>query len=238
MHGKLSKGLFYALLLPTTALFCILGIVSLLLPLKFRYWLVTRWSYYFIHSARKLCGLNYKVAGQENMPKPPFVIVCNHQSMWETLFMQLILPQQTWVLKRELLWIPFFGWGLATLAPIAIKRGSPTALKSMLKQGKKSLDNGICVLVYPEGTRLQPGQQKNYAKSAAILAQTAQVPILPIAHNAGNFWPKGPWIKQKGIISVHIGPPICPENHNNPTMLIEKARQWIEKHKQQMDPKG
>jgi 1-acyl-sn-glycerol-3-phosphate acyltransferase len=228
---------FYLGIIPATVIIATSGWLCAPLPAPWRYIIITSWSRFFIFWAKTSCGLRYKVIGKSNLPKAPFVVLCNHQSMWETIFMQVLLPPQSWVLKRELLWIPFFGWGLALIKPIAVSRSKLSDIKVILQKGMHRLNEGLCVVFYPEGTRIAPGEKRRYSRTGAALAIAAKVPVVPIAHNAGNFWPRGPWIKHSGIITVRIGEPI--DSYNQSTAeLTSTAENWINEQRKTMLPKG
>lgn len=228
---------FYTGIIPATIIISTCGWLCAPLPAIYCYRIITSWSHFFIWWSKLTCGLKYKVIGRENLPAAPYVVLCNHQSMWETIFMQVLLPPQSWVLKRELLWIPFFGWGLALIKPIAIDRSSPSAVKYTLTKGVQRLNEGRVIVFYPEGTRVPPGSTHKYSRSGAALAISANVPVVPIAHNAGNFWPRGPWIKQAGTIEVRIGAPIVTTD-KDPTIITLTAEAWINQQKQMMLPPG
>lgn len=229
--------LFYAALIPVTIIISTCGWICAPLPDLYCYKIITSWSRFFIWWVKITCGLNYEVINRDMLPKAPYVVLCNHQSMWETIFMQVLLPPQSWVLKRELLWIPFFGWGLALIKPIAINRSSNNAVKDTLEKGVQRISQGRCVVFYPEGTRVAPGEQRKYSRSGAALAIAANVPVVPIAHNAGNFWPRGPWVKHPGTITVSIGPVIATATQDA-TKVTALANAWIDQAKQQMIPAG
>jgi 1-acyl-sn-glycerol-3-phosphate acyltransferase len=164
---------------------------------------------FIVHSLRVLCGIDYRVRGQENIPEGAAILFSKHQSTWETYALQLIFPPQVWVFKRELLWVPFFGWGLAALKSISIDRSSGRkAIKQIVEQGRQRLDAGIWVTIFPEGTRVAPGQHKRWGIGGAILAEQTGYPIVPVAHNAGEFWAKRSFIKRPGTIQVVIGKPV------------------------------
>lgn len=228
---------FYIVVAPATVIIATFGWLCAPLPAAWRYKIITSWSRIFIWWTKISCGLQYKVIGAQNLPKAPFVVLCNHQSMWETIFMQVLLPQQSWVLKRELLWIPFFGWGLALIKPIAVSRSKLSDIKVILSKGIQRLHEGLCVVFYPEGTRIAPGAKRRYSRTGAALAIAAKVPVVPIAHNAGNFWPRGPWIKHPGTITIHIGKPISPADKNTAD-LTAQAEIWINEQREIMSPKG
>ena len=177
---------------------------------------------------RITCGIRYRVIGAENIPATPSVIMANHQSAWETQAFQQIFPSQVWVLKRELLWLPFFGWGLSMTSPIAIDRGSGReALKQLVAQGKERLKLGFWVVIFPEGTRTAPGGKGKYHIGGAWLATHTASTVVPVAHNAGEYWGKNSFIKKPGIITVSIGIPID-AGSLKPDVLNERVESWIE----------
>lgn len=227
--------IFYAGIIPATILISTLGWLCAPLPAICCYYIITSWSRFFIFWAKITCGLKYQVNGKENIPSAPCVVLCNHQSTWETIFMQVLLPPQSWVLKRELLYIPFFGWGLALIKPIAINRQSRTAVTDTLTKGQQRIRQGRYLIFYPEGTRLKPGKEKKYSRTGAAVAIAAKVPVLPIAHNAGNFWPRGPVIKNPGTITISIGKPIYADD---PSTITDQAKTWIDSTKAEMIPQG
>jgi len=162
-----------------------------------------------------------------NIPPEACVVVSNHQSAWETYFLGLLFVPQATVLKIELTRIPLFGWALKMAAPIAIDRTKPAlALKQMLTQGKKRLLDGIWVMIYPEGTRVRPGKQGQFNKGAALLASKAGVPLLPVAHNAGSFWPAGQFLKRPGVVRVIIGPPVSTGDRGRDE-IHQQMENWI-----------
>lgn len=228
---------FYLGVIPVTIIIATFGWLCAPLPATWRYKIITSWSPFFIWWAKIICGLKYKVTGKRNLPHTPFVVLCNHQSMWETIFMQVLLPPQSSVLKRELLWIPFFGWGLALIKPISVSRNKLSDIKLILEQGLARIKDGRCIIFYPEGTRMAPGKQHRYSRAGAALAIAAKVPVVPIAHNAGNFWPRGPWIKSPGTIDIRIGKPIISVNQDA-SSVTDIAKTWIDEQKTQMSPIG
>jgi 1-acyl-sn-glycerol-3-phosphate acyltransferase len=183
--------------------------VFVFMPLKFRYMWISKWNLFSIWWLKITVGLTYEVIGKENIPKKACVIASNHQSTWETIAFLNIFPQQVWVLKKELLWLPFFGWALAILAPIIIDRDEKLkSIKKVIKQGLVRLKQGLFVVVFPEGTR-QPYQQLGkYQAGAIAIATKSNSQILPVYQNAGKYWAKGKFIKKKGCIQVIIGQPI------------------------------
>jgi len=179
------------------------------LPFRVRSSVARMYAGFVIGTLKILCGVDYQIRGQENIPKGAAILFSKHQSTWETYALQLMFPPQVWVLKRELMWLPFFGWGLAMLKPISIDRSSGRkAIKQIIEQGKARLDAGIWVTIFPEGTRIAPGQHKRWGIGGAILAEESAYPIVPVAHNAGEFWPRRVFVKRPGTIQVVIGPAI------------------------------
>jgi 1-acyl-sn-glycerol-3-phosphate acyltransferase len=219
---------FYVGLAPMTIVFAGFSMLSWLMPRRWRYACITLWSRFFIAWAQYTLQLRYQVSHLERLPRTACVVVLNHQSMWETIFMQCLLPQQTWILKRELLWIPFFGWGLAALQPIAINRQQKHAATQVVQQGIRALQQQLYVVCYPEGTRAPAGVVLPFKRTAAALAIAAGVPVVPIAHNAGTFWPRGWWIYGAGTIRVLVGPPIATEQQTS-AAVTAAAQAWIER---------
>lgn len=184
---------------------------------------------------RIICGIKVEITGLENIPERNYVALSKHQSNWETIFLQHLLQPVSTILKRELLYIPVFGWGLARVNPIPIDRDDPRkAIKQVLKQGLQRLNAGNNVVIYPEGTRIEFGQSGKYARSGAALAISAKVPILPISHNAGKCWPGKKFIKYPGTIKMAIGEPIDTLNGNS-KLLTNQVEEWIEAQQQSFE---
>lgn len=180
-----------------------------------RYALAKRYSEIFIWFGEIICGLKHEVIGLEKLPKTPAVFMANHQSFWENVFMQLIVPKHSWVIKKELFSIPLFGWGLKMMDPIAVDRKDMVSLTRILKEGQKKIKQGLSLIIFPESTRVLPHQNKRYKPSAIKLAMEAKVPVVLMAHNAGVYWPKSFWIRKPGTITVEILSVIPPENLAN-----------------------
>ncbi|BFM13823.1 1-acyl-sn-glycerol-3-phosphate acyltransferase [Maricurvus nonylphenolicus] len=220
--------LFYACLIPLAIFFGGLCLVLWIVPYAIRHRILIGFNWFALKSLQLCCGISVEVRGQENIPDQPVVIMAKHQSTFETFFLQLYFAPLSTILKQELLRIPFFGWGLALLRPIAIDRGNPrAALKKVKTEGMKRLEEGNNVLVFPEGTRTPLGQVGNYARSGADIAIAANAPVLAIAHNAGLHWPMHTLTKHPGKIQVSIGEPIYPEGRNSREMT-EEVKNWIE----------
>lgn len=198
------------------------------LPPLQRYRVMRLWSRIIIWLARWVLGIRYRVVGLEHLPKGPCVVLAKHQSAWETIAFQLFMPPLAFVLKRELLRIPFFGWGLAMTSPIAIDRtAGREALKALEVQGRERLQQGFWVVVFPEGSRMPPGERGRYNIGGAWLAVKAGVPVLPVAHNAGRLWGRNSLIKRAGEITVVIGPPIQTAGRK-PAEVMAETEAWIE----------
>ena len=211
-----------------TVIFAVISLLTFPFKPITRYRIITAWSRLVMGLGRVICGVRYRVVGRDNIPQDPCIVLSKHQSAWETLAYQIILPPQVWVLKRELLRVPFFGWGLAMMSPIAIDRGSATrALKQTLEQGKSRLSDGWWIVIFPEGTRIAPGKRGRYHLGGAWLACKTGAPVLPIAHNAGTVWGRNAFIKYPGTITVSIGPVIRPAGMTADA-LNRKAEHWIE----------
>jgi 1-acyl-sn-glycerol-3-phosphate acyltransferase len=201
--------IFLLLQIIITPIFAMLALLSFPFDRLTRYRIISLWAKMMLPILRVVCGIRHEVRGVENLPKQPCIVMCKHQSAWETLALQKIFPPQVWVLKRELLWIPFFGWALALTSPIAIKRSNAIgAMKQLLAQGKQRLEQGFCVVVFPEGTRVPYGQRGKYKIGGAMLAASSGVPVIPVAHNAGRLWGRNAFSKHPGLITMSIGAPI------------------------------
>ncbi len=211
----------------TAIVFSLLGVLLWPLPFNWRYRAVSRWAVLNLWLLEKICGVSYEVEGRKNISDQASVILCKHQSSWETLALQAVFPPQVWVLKRELLWIPFFGWGLASLKPIAIDRAAGRqALNQIIEQGKKRLSAGYWVVVFPEGTRIPSGKMGRFGVGGAKLAVEAGVPITPVVHDAGKAWPRHGFIKYPGVIKLVIGPVISSQNQTA-VELNQIVHQWM-----------
>lgn len=207
------------------------GTLSIVLwptPFWFRYKVIMAWNDFAIWWLRITCDVRYEITGSDNIPASPYVVLAKHQSTWETLFLQTHFQPISTILKKELLRIPFFGWGLALLKPIAIDRSNPReAIKKIHREGVARIEEGLSVLAFPEGTRTPYGQVGNYARGGAGIACSAGVPIVAVAHNAGAFWKVPGFIKHPGTIHVVISPPFDTQGRNSKE-LTEEVKAWIE----------
>jgi 1-acyl-sn-glycerol-3-phosphate acyltransferase len=231
----LRSALFWLALLLFTPPYALIAVACAPLPRLTRYRVISGWSRLMLWCLRGLCGIRWQVEGREHLPSKPSVILSKHQSAWETLAFQQIFPPQVHVLKRELFWIPFFGWGLALMSPIAINRGRGlAALRQMARRGKERLEQGFWVVVFPEGTRVAPGKTRRYQPGGAWLAAHAGALVVPVAHNAGRFWPRNSFLKYPGEVKVRIGPPIESAGRD-PETINAMAERWIETQQKTLD---
>jgi 1-acyl-sn-glycerol-3-phosphate acyltransferase len=220
--------IFYFLYNGTGIWFGITGWLIGWLPYRYRYAYIIKWNFVALWLARHLVGVNYKIEGRENIPVGACVVMSKHQSQWETFFLQTVLTSVCTILKKELLSIPFFGWGLANLDPIAIDRSDPkAALKEIQQVGALRLSQGRQVLIFPEGTRVPHGGKRKYGKSGASLAIASGAKVLPVAHNAGKYWPSSSFKKNRGEITVSFGPLIDPAG-KSAKALTQEVEEWIE----------
>ena len=193
-----------------------------------RWSIVQSWVHFILWWLKVTCRLTHAVEGSEHIGETPAIVFSKHQSTWETIALQLIFPRQVWVAKRELLWIPVFGWGLALMKCIAINRGTGrAAVNQLVTKGKQRLDEGNWVVIFPEGTRIPAGKKGRYRIGGAVLAEQSGYPIIPVAHNAGEYWPRRSLIKKPGVIQVRIGPPIHGDGKTAP-QILDEAADWIE----------
>jgi len=204
-----------------------------------RYAVVVGWCRTVLWVARYLNGIRYQIEGKENLPDGPAVLLVKHQSAWETLALPALMPKPLcYVFKRELLYVPFFGWTLGLLKMIHIDRTQGQhAFKAVLAQGRERLADGSWVIMFPEGTRTPTGKQGKYKTGGARFAIEAQAPVVPIAHNAGRVWPRNAFTKNPGIVTVSIGKPIDTTGLT-PEQLNTRVESWIETEMRRIDPQA
>ena len=224
------RSIAYALVqIVVTPPYAIISLLTFPLPPLARYRVISLWSRFMVFAARAICGIRYRVIGAENVPGTPCIILSKHESAWETMALQLVFPPQVWVLKRELLWIPFLGWGLAMLSPIAIDRSDRRrALRQMLEQGVDRLRTGFSIVVFPEGTRSAPGVAGTYKAGGARLALHTGAPVVPVAHNAGDCWPRNSFLKRAGTVTISVGPAFRPHADEQASDFMNRVAEWIE----------
>lgn len=224
----LRSVLFTVLLFASVLPWSLVVVVGRLNGYPTAYALVVRWVRGVVWLGKVLCGLDYRVVGQEHIPAGACVALLKHSSAYETLVQFLIFPPQTWVLKRELTWAPFLGWAVASLRPIAIDRAAgQQAVAQVLEQGRARLADGLWVMIFPEGTRMPAGETRRYGISGALLAREAGRLIVPVAHDAGDFWPRRGWHKRAGTVTFRIGPAVNPAGRD-PRDVNTEVQRWIE----------
>lgn len=210
-----------------TFVFGILCLFTVITPYTFRYKFITLWSTSNLWWLRITCGLKHNIVGKENIPKGPCIVMSNHQSTWETMAIGTVFPPLTWVVKRELLFVPIFGWGLALTHPIALNRGAGRkAVDQLIEQGKQKLSNGRWVLIFPEGTRTPPGTKRKFKIGGAMLAAESGASIIPVAHNSGNFWARKQLTKKSGTVQMVIGP-IIESQGKTAEHINQEVFNWI-----------
>ncbi|MGO9515049.1 MAG: lysophospholipid acyltransferase family protein [Steroidobacteraceae bacterium] len=199
------------------------------LPYRAHFAIARFWARCLFWLLERLCGLKFAVEGRERIPQGNHIVMSNHTSAWETVAPFVIFPPQVWVLKRELLWIPFMGWGLKLLRPIAINRGEGhRSVNQVIEQGTARLADGLWVIIFPEGTRrVVAGETRKFGVSGALLATTTGKRVVPFSHNAGAFWPRRGFLKKPGTIRVIIGEPISSAG-KDPRALNEEIRRAID----------
>lgn len=197
------------------------------LPFTLLQRIATTGNYLVMQWLKLICNIKIKVTGIENIPRGSCVILSNHQSTWEAFYMQWFFQPANFILKRELLWIPIFGWALYLMNPIAIKRSRPSsAIRYVLKEGTKRLLTGNRIIIYPEGTRVVNGQLGEFKTSGAALAKQAKVTVLPVSHNSGEHWKRDSFLQHPGTIHMQIGPAID-SDQLSVREITANARTWI-----------
>lgn len=230
MLVTLRSALFFVGYALLTVVYGTCALVLWMFPPLVRHRILISWCWLIIYWLRFSCGVRFVVFGEEHLRQndTPKVVLSKHQSAWETLMLQGLCWPCSTILKKELLNIPFFGWGLRCLRPIAIDRSNPReALKQVKQQGLARLEDGMNLLLFPEGTRTAPGERGKYARSGTDIAVTAGADIIPIAVNAGHCWPSKDWRRYPGLVTVVVGAPIVSDGRTS-RELIEQVEQWIE----------
>jgi len=235
---KTKQNLTVRVKIASTITWLIMGILTLLyfflaqliffLGHKIRHRVLISWGEVFTFLGKYLCGVTYEVSGKENLIAGPAIFASNHQSTWETMAFNVFLPQHIWILKRELIRIPIFGWTLKSLSPIAIDRADKKAsVMQVLEQSAERIKDGFWIMVFPEGTRLPPGSRENYKTGVARMAINLNLPIIPLAHNAGHIMPRRSFWLYPGKVTITIGKPIYPQEYSSAEELTECIRQAI-----------
>jgi 1-acyl-sn-glycerol-3-phosphate acyltransferase len=229
--------LFFAIMVAVTIPWACVCFIAAPLPYTQRYFITSRWNVFIIWLAKVLCGIRYQIKGYENFPDAPVIVLSKHQSAWETIFLLCQLPRPlVFVFKRELLYVPFFGWALGLLRMIPIDRSKgKDAFANVVVQGRKRLADGQWVIMFPEGTRILVGQTGKYKGGGARLAVETNTVVVPIALNSGECWGKNSFVKKPGLVTVSIGKPISPEGLSPPE-LMQKVENWIESEMRVISP--
>lgn len=227
--------LYFITLVLSILVFGVLLVLLAWLPTAWKERIGNAWADVNLWLLKYICGLDYRVSGLEHLPAGGIIVMSKHQSTWETIALRSILRgRQSWVLKRELMWIPVFGWALAVMHPIAIDRKAGRhAVAKVVDKGREYLAQGRRVIIFPEGTRTAPGVRGHYGKGGAILAERTGVAVLPVAHNAGVFWRRRGIKKLPGTIEVVIGPPI-ETSGRRAAAIIRDVEDWIETRMQSL----
>lgn len=230
---------FFCLFVLTTVFYGLpLSILGWLTPMSWRHATANAWGRTSIWFLERVCGLTYMIEGMEHIPDGPAIIMAKHQSTWETLALRgLLRKEQAWVLKRELMRVPVFGWAMATLNPIAIDRKAGSkAAKQVIAQGKACLEEGRIVIIFPEGTRTAPGEKRKYGIGGGLLAEKSGYPVIPVAHNAGVFWRRHGLRKYPGTIQVVVGKPIL-SGGKKASEITREVEAWIEETQERLPVK-
>lgn len=232
----LRSAIFLVVAVAFTTVFGILVPLAGFFNHRAAHWLAREWARWTLRWVEIACGLGYRIEGREHVPEGPVVIMAKHQSAWETVFLEATFPYQCWIIKRELLWLPFVGWGLKVLQAIAINRSSGMAAREQIvQQGQRRLAEGFWVTIFPEGTRVPVGERGRYGLGGATLATRTGTPILPIAHNAGELWPRYSFLKHPGKVEVVIGP-LIPTQGRDALAVTREVEAWIEGQMRRLNP--
>jgi len=230
------SALYLAMLIAYTPFHWVACALAAPLPRLTRWRVVAAWPQLATWLARPLLGTDYEVIGRAHIPREPCVILSKHQSAWETIAYSSIFPPHVYVIKRELRWIPFLGWGLALMSPIAIDRADrKRAMQRLIELGAERLRQGFSIMVYPEGTRVGVGRRGVYKLGGAVIAVNTGARVLPVAHNAGLVWPRNSFLKYPGKVTVVIGPPIDSAGLT-PEQLMRRVEEWIETEMERLTP--
>jgi 1-acyl-sn-glycerol-3-phosphate acyltransferase len=237
VFGFIRSSIFALVMVIATVIWAPICFLFAPLPYNTRYWLTARWNVFIIWSAKVICGIRYETKGFENFPDGPVIVLSKHQSAWETIFLLMATPRPlVFVFKKEITYIPFFGWAISLMRMIPIDRSKgKDAFAQVVTIGRKRLADGQWVIMFPEGTRIPVGQKGNYKGGGTRLAIETQTPVIPIALNSGECWPKNSFIKKPGTVTVSVGKPIHPEEMNA-TQLMQKVEEWIEAEMRVISP--
>jgi 1-acyl-sn-glycerol-3-phosphate acyltransferase len=232
----LRSALYQLILVAVVIPYCGLVLCTAPLPRMARWRVIAGWPQFAFWLSRHLLRIDYEVHGREHIPPEPCVVLSKHQSAWETIAYTTIFPPHVYVIKRELLWLPFLGWGLGLMSPIALNRSTrKVALQRMIQLGGERLKQGFSIMVYPEGTRIPAGRRGHYKLGGAVVAVNNGALALPVAHNAGLVWPRNSFAKHPGKVTVVIGPPIAADGLTA-EQVMRRAEEWIEGEMERLTP--
>ena len=229
--------IFLLAMIIATVIWAPISMLFAFLPYNRRYYITSRWNVFIIWAAKVICGIHYQTKGFENFPDAPAILLAKHQSAWETIFLLMATPRPlVFVFKKEITYIPFFGWAISMLRMIPIDRSKgKDAFAHVVTHGKKRLADGQWIIMFPEGTRIPVGQKGSYKGGGARLAVDTQTQVVPIALNSGECWPKNSFIKKPGVVTVSVGKPISSEG-KNPVELMQEVEAWIEAEMRVISP--
>ena len=229
--------LFVIIMIVVTPIWACVCFLAAPLPYNKRYYITSRWNVFIVWLAKVLCGIRYQFKGYENLPDEPVILLCKHQSAWETIFLLCMMPRPlVFVFKKELIYVPFFGWALGLLRMIPIDRSKgKDAFAHVVEQGRKRLAGGQWIIMFPEGTRIPVGQRGKYKGGGTRLAVETNTVVVPIAQNSGECWPKNSFIKKPGLVTVSIGKPISPAGLTA-NELMQRVENWIESEMRVISP--
>ncbi|NVM74993.1 1-acyl-sn-glycerol-3-phosphate acyltransferase [Duganella sp. SG902] len=229
--------IFTIVMVVSTVLWSLVCFAASPLPYRQRFFITSRWNVFIIWCLKVICGIRYEVRGRENLPDAQAILLSKHQSAWETIFLLPNMPRPlVFVFKREILYIPFFGWAMALLRMIPIDRKQgKNAFQEVVRHGKRRLAQGLWIIMFPEGTRIPVGKAGKYKSGGTRLAIETGSVVVPIAHNSGECWPKNSFIKRPGLVTVSIGKPISPEGQT-PDGMMQQVENWIESEMRVISP--
>ncbi|MTV41212.1 1-acyl-sn-glycerol-3-phosphate acyltransferase [Duganella radicis] len=229
--------IFTIVMVVSTVLWSLVCFAASPLPYRQRFFITSRWNVFIIWCLRVICGIRYQIRGKENLPDAQAILLSKHQSAWETIFLLPNMPRPlVFVFKKEILYIPFFGWAMALLRMIPIDRKQgKNAFQEVVRHGKRRLAQGLWIIMFPEGTRIPVGKAGKYKSGGTRLAIETGSVVVPIAHNSGECWPKNSFIKRPGLVTVSIGKPISPEGQT-PDGMMQQVENWIESEMRVISP--
>ncbi len=224
----IRSAFFWILFASSTVIWAFPILLSVVFPLRVRFKVMRVWPHFNLWALKVICGVNYRIEGKENIPATASIVFSKHSSTWETIALQLMLPPAVYVAKKELLYVPFFGWAMSVLNFVTIDRSAGRrAIKFLVDQAKERFSRGLWIIIFPEGTRKAVGAEPDYRIGGAVIAQKCGVPIVPVAHNAGVYWPRHSFLKWPGEIVIAFLPLISSEG-KKPDIIRDEVQHVIE----------